>query len=173
MNKTFKKDTSFLVVFAILISGLTSMPISVSAETLSFNYDSYKVDYNITSSWGNNQNINIILTNTGSEPILNWALRYDPCGTITGIWNGETYGENIVKNAYYNADIAAGASVTLGYNLTGVTGSPSGFALCSYRAEKTDGYTVGLSVQNDWNTGFTGLIRSSPISVGNAKCVTP
>ena len=124
-----------------------------------FEYANFTVNYNIVNSWDNNQNIEIKITNTGSEVIRNWAVQYDPCGTITGLWGGELLGTNAVKNAYYNSDIDVGAYATFGYTLTNVSGTPNEFVLCpSYREARTDGFTVDFSVQNSWDAGFSGLI---------------
>ncbi len=143
---------------------LTFIPFSVFAEELNnytFEYDGYSVTYVISNSWANNQNINVTIINTGNETIRNWALQYEPCGTISGIWNGEVYDNNIVKNSYYNSDIDVGASISFGYTLTNANGVPNEFLLCSEQVEKQDGYTVDLDVKSSWDndvTGFTGSI---------------
>ncbi|MCL2020174.1 MAG: cellulose binding domain-containing protein, partial [Oscillospiraceae bacterium] len=113
--------------------------------------------------WADNENVQVTLTNTGTEPIRNWGLQYEPHGNIVGIWNGEVVptggiNENIVKSVMHNSDIPVGASVSFGYTLMGVTGTPDSFTLCNYRVEKEDGYTVSLTTNPDWGDGFTGLI---------------
>jgi hypothetical protein len=150
---------SLLLGVVVFLSSVVAAPMAMFAEDTVFDYDGYMVNYAITNSWSDNQNVQITVTNTGSEPIYNWSLQYDPCGTILGLWNGEVYANNIVKNAYYNSDIAVGASVSFGYTLLNVTGIPDGFSLCSYRAEKKTGYTVTLNTMSDWGSGFTGLIK--------------
>jgi hypothetical protein len=117
------------------------------------------VNYVVTNSWGNNQTVEITITNTGNEPIRNWALQYDFNGTITNIWNGRLHSENIVKSEMYNSDIAPGASVTFGYTLTNATGEvPENFTLTSFRAAREDGYTVDVDVLQDCGSVFTGAI---------------
>ena len=118
----------------------------------------YTVDYVITNSWANNQTVEITITNIGDKPIRNWALQYDHHGIITNLWNGVLHSRNIIKSQMYNSDIAPGGSVTFGYILTNVTGTPSDFSLCTQRAIKQNGFTVDISVINDWGDGYTGAI---------------
>jgi hypothetical protein len=143
----------------MVVSLLTTAPMTAFAQTTTHNYNGLKVDYSIMNSWADNQNVQVTLTNTGTEPIRNWALQYDPHGTIMGVWDGQLYGENIVRSAMHNSDIAVGGSVTFGYTLTNVTGTPDSFALCNYRVEKESGYTVTLTTMPDWGSGFTGMIN--------------
>lgn len=159
MKTKFKKALNYLLVFAIIMSITSVIPITASAETAAFSYDDYKVDYVISNSWADNQSVQITLTNIGTAPIRNWALQYDPCGMITGIWNSEVYSEDIIKNAMHNANIAPGASATFGYTLVAAKGKPDKFTLCSEMAEKKDGFTANFAVQNDWASGFTGTIN--------------
>jgi len=117
------------------------------------------VNYVVTNSWGNNQTVEITITNIGDEPIRNWALQYDFNGTITNMWNGRVHSENIVRSEMYNSDIAPGASVTFGYTLTNATGeAPDNFILTSFRTAREEGYAVDLNVLHDWGSGFTGTI---------------
>lgn len=124
----------------------------------------YEVSYNIKNSWEGNQNIEVTLTNTGSESLLNWALKYDAHSKIGGLWNGSVYDSDstkyIVKNAGYNYEILPEQTVTFGYTLTGDDLEfPDTIELCSQRTERTsDGYSVEMNVIDDWDTGFTGTI---------------
>lgn len=141
---------------------LTIIPFSAFANDVNnvvFDYDGYRVSYNVSDSWANNQNVSVTITNTGDKSIRNWALQYDLCGTAANIWNGEIYSDNIIKNANYNSDIAAGESVNFGYTITNSTGIPDKFSLCSYDAEKATGFTTELNIQNSWDTGFNGIIK--------------
>ncbi len=120
---------SFLMTLTMV---LTFIPFSAFAEesnNYTFEYDGYSINYSIINSWGNNQNINVTIENTGEKIIRNWALQYNTCGTITGIWNAEIYDSYIVKNSYYNSDIDIGSWVTYGYTLTDVNEMPTKFLL--------------------------------------------
>lgn len=155
------KRKCFILLLVIAMFCNFVMPFNTFATesvNYSFEYSHFTVNYNIINSWDDNQNIEVKITNTGDEPIRNWAIQYNSCGVITGLWGGELLNESIIKNAYYNSDIDVGTSVTFGYTLTNVIGTPNEFALCSYREEKTDGFVVDFSVQNSWDTGFSGLV---------------
>ena len=128
--------------------------------------EDYTISYNTGATWGNGetgdiyQNIEITITNNGDTPIRNWAIRCnDFCGTLTeNIWNGIFYGDNIIKNAGYNSDIASGQSVTIGYIVKNPTGETPVFSLCTFRAARTDGYDVEFTEGGSWGSEFIGTI---------------
>ena len=141
---------------------LTITPFSVMAEEnndFMFNYDGFTVKYTVSEAWNDSQNITVTITNTSDTSIRNWSLKYEPCGTITEIWNAEIYNDNIIKNSGYNSDILPENSITYGYTLTDVSGKPENFALCSHYVEKMDGYDAEFSVITDWENGFVGTIK--------------
>ena len=154
----FMKHISLFLAVTIIANLISFNPITAYGANTNFVYPGFTVNYNITDSWANNKNVQITVTNTGTEPIRNWALQYEPCGTITDLWGGEVFDDGIIKNAFYNADIAAGANVSFGYTLMGVTGTPDNFTLASRRVPKPNGFTAVLSLMNNWGTGFTGVI---------------
>ncbi len=88
------------------------------------------------SAWNTGLTASVTVTNTGTSAINGWSLGFTlPSGqTITQGWNATyapTSGQVKATNASYNGTIAAGASVTLGYqaNHTGNAGAPTGFTL--------------------------------------------
>lgn len=106
-----KKLMSLFLSMVMMLNMVMLIPFDVfAAETgTTFNYDGYKVDYNITSSWGNNQGIIVTVTNTGTETIENWMLAYDNFnGNIEGIWNAaiaQTDSDvKYVRNVGHNAE---------------------------------------------------------------------
>ena len=88
------------------------------------------------SAWNTGLTASVTITNTGTSAINGWSLGFTlPSGqTITQGWNA-TYspasGQVTAHNASYNAAIAPGASVNIGYqaNHTGNSGAPTGFTL--------------------------------------------
>ncbi|MGW4945650.1 cellulose binding domain-containing protein [Actinoplanes sp. NPDC004185] len=88
------------------------------------------------NAWNSGLTTSITVTNTGSAAINGWALAFGlPAGqTITGGWNA-TYapasGSVTATNVSYNASLAPGASVSLGFQAThtGNSGAPSAFTL--------------------------------------------
>lgn len=148
------------------------VPINVNAEDMTrkfYKYDSYIIEYQIIESWANNQNINITVTNTGSEAIVGWALEYNAGGEISGLWNAAVYNcidnKYIIKNSGYNYEIEPDDSVTFGYTLMGEDFNiPQEIKICSQRVEKENGYKVELIKTNEWETGFQGEINISNLT---------
>ncbi|SER67536.1 esterase, PHB depolymerase family [Streptomyces sp. yr375] len=89
-----------------------------------------------TSAWSTGLTASVTLTNTGAATVNGWQLGFTlPSGqTITNGW-GATYapasGAVTATNATYNATLAPGASVTIGYqaNHTGNSAAPGAFTL--------------------------------------------
>ena len=164
-----------IISFAASLSLIGSViaPINALADeetTASFTGDGYTVTYEVKSGWGHNQNVEVTLTNTSNEPLLNWALIYDAQGEINGIWNGVIFDSNessyVIKNSGYNYEILPENSVTFGYTLTGdELDIPESITLCSQREDvDTESYSVSLSVSDDWGSGFNGLITIENLS---------
>lgn len=79
-------------------------------------------DYRETSSWQGHKIIEVTLTNTGTKTIKDWSAAFRMNGEIDNIWNARALsgdeGMFQIKNADYNAVIAAGASVTFGFQVS-------------------------------------------------------
>ncbi|GHU54080.1 hypothetical protein AGMMS49975_13920 [Clostridia bacterium] len=165
MTKTFKKLKRFIALILTLIIVIQTLPaVNVfAAETHDYSYNGYTVAYDITSSYGNTQNIQVTLKNTGAKPIENWALLYLPHGNIINIWNAVAIeGENgtkLVTNTYWNSNIAPNSSVSFGYTLENADGRPDEFNLQGVRVPKTAGAEVKYTVLSDWGSGFSGTIE--------------
>jgi poly(3-hydroxybutyrate) depolymerase len=88
------------------------------------------------NAWNTGLTSSITITNTGATAISGWSLVFGLPGgqTITSGWNA-TYspasGQVTAKNVGYNAGIAAGAAVTIGFQAThtGNSAAPSAFTL--------------------------------------------
>ena len=169
-----KRIVSFFVSIIVLINII--VPVCASATDSTDDSSSvyigngYVVYYEIKGSWDNNQNVEIRIKNIGSEPISNWALKYDTHGEISGLWNGIAYSSSetqyIIKNAGYNYEIQPDQEVNFGYCVTGENLEiPKAFEICSQRSNKAENeYIVSLDVTNNWDTGFTGEIKIQNLS---------
>lgn len=88
------------------------------------------------NAWNTGLTENITITNTGSAAVSGWSLTFTlPAGqTITSGWSA-TYapagGQVTATNVAYNAELAPGASTTIGFQAghTGNTGAATAFAL--------------------------------------------
>ena len=81
------------------------------------------VDFNITDDWGTGHGATALITNSTPQAINAWRLEFDYAGDITGIWDaviishvGTRY---VIGGAAWNLNIAAGGSVSFGFNATG------------------------------------------------------
>jgi len=88
------------------------------------------------NAWNTGLTENLTITNTGPTAITNWSLVFSLPGgqSITSGWNANyapASGQVTAKNMPYNAVIAAGASVSIGFQAThtGNTAKPSAFSL--------------------------------------------
>ena len=117
-----KRSVSAVLAASMAMSIFSTVPVYAETGTTTYNYDGYKVDYTVTNEWFGNQSVNVTLTNTGDESILNWALGYDANGEINGIWNGYVYSQTdedyIIKNSGYNYEIEPYQSVNFCYTLS-------------------------------------------------------
>lgn len=163
MNSKFKQKAqrliSGLVAAAMAITMLPQMPAFAETGTITYSYDGYDVEYSVLNEWDNGQTVEVKVTNTGDDSILNWALKYDADGEISNLWNADVYdnqGEDyIIKNGGWNYEITPGQTVNFGYTLFGdnfVT--PEAFELCSRRIEVASGYETNLNIIESWDTGI-------------------
>jgi poly(hydroxyalkanoate) depolymerase family esterase len=88
------------------------------------------------SAWNTGLTANLTITNTGTTTISGWSLGFTlPAGqAITSGWSATyspTSGAVLATNVSYNATVAPGASVGIGFQAghTGDTGKPSSFTL--------------------------------------------
>lgn len=118
-------------------SGSTSASASASASASpSTGAASCKAAYSLTNSWAGGFQAQIVLTNTGSAPINGWTLRWTFPGDqkISSMWTAAytQTGEAVsAVNLSYNATIAAGGSVTIGFTgtYTNSDTAPSAFTV--------------------------------------------
>ncbi|MEV0643924.1 PHB depolymerase family esterase [Phytomonospora sp. NPDC050363] len=94
-----------------------------------------RITYTV-SSWNTGLTASVTIANTAATSVNGWALAFTlPAGqTITSGWNAAyspAGGQVTARNASYNAAIAPGASVNIGFQAThtGNTGEPSAFTL--------------------------------------------
>ncbi len=113
----------------------TTAPTTVPTTTTSSGGSSCHVTDTI-QSWSTGLTSNLTVTNTGSSAINGWSLNFTLPGgqAITSSWNATVTpasGAVTATNLSYNAAIAPGASVSLGFqaNQTGNAGAPASFTL--------------------------------------------
>ncbi|MGW3627401.1 glycosyl hydrolase family 18 protein [Streptomyces sp. NPDC000880] len=96
--------------------------------------------YAKVSDWGTGFEGKWTVKNTGTTSLSSWTVEWDfPSGTaVTSAWDADVTSSGThwtAKNKSYNGTLAAGASVSFGFNGTG-TGAPSG---CKLNGASCDG----------------------------------
>ncbi|WP_405554053.1 cellulose binding domain-containing protein [Streptomyces canus] len=94
------------------------------------------VTYKITNQWSGGFQADVQLSNTGSSAWTGWSLvwAFPNAQTISQTWNAESAqsGSTVTaKNVGWNANVAAGSSVSFGFtgNWSGTNGKPTAFKL--------------------------------------------
>lgn len=166
-----RRIISFLLSFVIAFVFILPANVLAAEENAKKYYGTgYEITYDIKSQWTGNQNVEVTVKNTGTEPLLNWSLKYDAHGEINGLWNGTVLSSDstkyIIKNAGYNYEIKPEQSVTFGYTLSGeYMEFPETIELCSQRTERdSEGYSVTMDITDDWDIGFIGTVTIENLS---------
>ncbi|MCE6998328.1 cellulose binding domain-containing protein [Saccharothrix sp. S26] len=123
------------VVYRVTGSGMPTTTTTTTTTTTPQPSGACRVT-NTVNAWGNGLTSDITITNTGSAPISGWSLAFTLPGgqTITSGWNASytpSSGQVTARNVSYNADLAPGASVAIGFQAThtGNAGKPASYTL--------------------------------------------
>jgi aryl-phospho-beta-D-glucosidase BglC (GH1 family) len=77
------------------------------------------INFAVVNDWGSGFQGQITITDNLPTPINNWSLNFNFNPTITSMWNGNisshSSNQYVVANAGYDASIAPGQSVTIGF----------------------------------------------------------
>ena len=161
-----KRLIAFVIATVMAFSGLTGIKGVVKAQENESGRESvytgegYSAEMNVEATWDNGYNATVTITNTGDDSIEDWCIAFPFEGQIVNLWNAvitETYDDYIVvKNAGWNQDIPAGASVSFGFTAGESFASyPEYYTLLGYEVKLSDAdYEVSYSVIDDWGTGF-------------------
>ncbi len=134
--------------------------------------EEYSVKYIIDSEWESDFNARLLLTNNAEDVLEDWVIEFDYDREITSIWNGEIVrrvdNHYVIRNVGYNANIAVGETVSIGFN--GADGkkedAPFNYVVYSYRyvdnKDEEDGEQIvnidgGISWDEMQDTDSDGL----------------
>ncbi|WP_405882522.1 glycoside hydrolase family 18 chitinase [Streptomyces sp. NBC_01384] len=151
-QRTVAGLTTLLLPLAALV-GLASPASAATSATAT---------YTKTQDWGTGFEGKWTVTNTGTTSISSWTIAWDfPSGTsVTSAWDADVTSSGThwtAKNKSYNGTLAAGASVSFGFNGAG-TGSPSN---CTLNDGSCDG---GTTVPGDNPPSAPGTPTASAIT---------
>ncbi|WP_319428522.1 Calx-beta domain-containing protein [Mycobacterium sp. RTGN5] len=78
------------------------------------------VTYAVVDDWGSGHTAN--MTVTAGQALKSWTVEFDSAAQITGIWNAQIASHvgthYVITNMAYNGAVAAGQSMTFGYQAT-------------------------------------------------------
>ncbi|MET7347763.1 glycoside hydrolase family 18 chitinase [Streptomyces mirabilis] len=156
-QRTVAGLTTLLLPLAALV-GLASPASAATSATAT---------YTKTQDWGTGFEGKWTVTNTGTTSISSWTIAWDfPSGTsVTSAWDADVTSSGThwtAKNKSYNGTLAAGASVSFGFNGAG-TGSPSN---CTLNGGSCDG---GATVPGDNPPSAPGAPTASAITDTSVK----
>ncbi|MEH0546884.1 glycoside hydrolase family 18 chitinase [Streptomyces sp. B21-105] len=122
--------------------------------------------YTKASDWGTGFEGRWTVKNTGTTAISSWTVEWDfPSGTsVTSAWDADVTSSGThwtARNKSWNGSLAAGASVSFGFNGTGA-GSPSGCKL-------NGGGCDGTSVPGDAAPSAPGTPTASSVTDTSVK----
>ncbi|WP_406332897.1 glycosyl hydrolase family 18 protein [Streptomyces sp. NBC_00203] len=149
--------TTLLLPLAALV-GLASPASAATSATAT---------YTKSSDWGTGFEGKWTVTNTGTTALSSWTIEWDfPSGTsVTSAWDADVTSSGThwtAKNKSYNGTLAAGASVSFGFNGAG-SGSPSN---CLLNGGSCDG---GTTVPGDSAPSAPGTPTASSITDTSVK----
>lgn len=158
----FSKRITALSLSAALLLNTPAITILASADNTAskvYTYDGYTVEYFVRSEWQGNQNIEVKITNTGTEPITYWSVGYEAGGEISGLWNAQVLGhqgtEYILCGAGYNNEINPNESIHFGYTLSSESFKiPQNIVNCAKRVDITDGYNIYYNITGDYGATY-------------------
>lgn len=157
------------------------------------NEGDYVIKYHLDSDWGSGFSGTIFITNNTNTTLEDWSLECDFNREITNIWNAvvESHNENhyVLMNAGYNSNIAAGQTISFGFNGEQGTSTdePYNFILKTYNPyndnlmevdSDNDGIVDGIEIAFGWDpfsddTDGDGLKDYYEYSVCNLSPLSP
>lgn len=135
-------------------------------DATTYKYSGEKIDalYQVVAQYDNYYQVQLTITNKTDKTLQNWAVAYQMQDKIEQIWNAEIEIDDeytIIKNKEYNQDLAPHSTVTVGYIVKAddVCYTPNEFLTIDGRhmVKETD-YDIKFSIDDKWDTGYTGTI---------------
>ena len=175
-----KINPSPIYLSLLLATGCAMSPadedLAQQSQKLVVSSSACRVEYTVNSEWQGGFGASIQVTNKGSSA-NHWTLSFSyPDGqNITSLWNGKVSqngAEVSVSDVGWNAGLASGSSVAVGFNGTwsGTNGAPRNFKLNGVSCEGTSPGDSGGGTGNGDSGGgsSTGGVASGGSSPGGS-----
>ena len=140
----------------------------LSGEPYIFDYDSFRVEWNIVSHWEGACNVSVSLTNKSDETIHNWNLSFLSEDEIINPYNARITSEGCngnkwtFKNAEYNQDIRSGESIQFGFQVKygERIDIPFSYSIDSSEKKVSDAdYEISDQIISSWDGGAVGELH--------------
>ncbi|MEU8980958.1 glycoside hydrolase family 18 chitinase [Streptomyces sp. NPDC048309] len=160
-QRTRRKAIAGLTTLLLPLAALVGLASPAHAATTA------TATYTKTQDWGTGFEGKWTVKNTGTTSISSWTIEWDfPSGTsVTSAWDADVTNSGThwtAKNKSYNGTLAAGASVSFGFNGAG-SGSPTN---CTLNGGSCDG---GTTVPGDNPPSVPGTPTASSITDTSVK----
>ncbi|QYZ69100.1 Calx-beta domain-containing protein [Neotabrizicola shimadae] len=133
------------------------------------------VDYVLANQWSTGFTADMTV-GAGTLPLTGWTVEFDATFTITNIWNavitshvGTHY---VIENASYNANIAAGAETSFGFQASGTATEVTGLELNGDAILDLPGITVADARLVEGDAGQAEMVFSLSLSDASEDAVT-
>ncbi|WP_030713115.1 cellulose binding domain-containing protein [Streptomyces sp. NRRL F-2580] len=135
--------------------------------------------YTKSSSWSGGYTGQYVITNHTGQAQSDWTLQFDlPAGTkVDSLWNGThtVSGRRVtVKPASWNGELAAGASVTVGFvtSGSGSPGDPTGCLINGVKCSVDQGATAQPSGRPTVRPTVTATVPATPTAPATSAAPT-
>lgn len=133
LKQRVRKTIAYVLIFAIII-GIVRQENYAKAETANdttkteYHSGECLIEYRTMSSWGNDANVELSITNEGDRKVSLWELEFSYSSKIENIWNADILSEDnsVLKIGAktYNAVIEKGQTVSFGFTAHCESGQP-------------------------------------------------
>lgn len=127
-----------------------------------------RLDFSSDSAWIGGYRAAVKITNLGTQPLENWRVLFSGSFVITSLWDGRYLCDgatsHTVAGPAWAPTLAAGASATFGFSVSGPIAAPTSFTVESTTPQPPpppSGATVKAELRFDstWGTGFNATLR--------------
>jgi hypothetical protein len=131
-----KKMVSVFLAVLIALS-VVSPAMVLTAGNIRFEGNGFAVDFNVIHGWQNGYNAQIVITNTGSEDIVDWVLTVNaylgiaPWGLGEGVVLSQDDEATVITHQGWNGTIPVGGHISMWFSgsHSGTLPTPTHFAL--------------------------------------------
>lgn len=159
-----KKIISLLLSIVVLFQvGAEAFAAYTEDRAKAYESGDCTITYTIQNEWDNYRQIQMSVTNNGSEAVRNWALKFDGSGEITNIWNAEVCQNDreiiALRNKGYNYEIIPDGTVEFGFQIHGDDlWLPESVSLCNKTVDSTEDAEISYEIRDNWGDGFVAEV---------------